>query len=72
MTAVPGRDRPPAPGRGPPRLRRHPADLLGPRRQRHWGYATTGEYDEDGGRAQNYQHATIHWHPAKGTWITTP
>jgi hypothetical protein len=35
------------------------------------GYPTGDEADENGGRAQRFQNATIHWHPAKGTWITT-
>ncbi|MFJ6792864.1 LGFP repeat-containing protein [Streptomyces sp. NPDC091268] len=35
------------------------------------GYAVTDEMDEAGGKAQQFQKATIHWNPAKGTWITT-
>ncbi|MET9319600.1 hypothetical protein ABZX75_05295 [Streptomyces sp. NPDC003038] len=34
------------------------------------GYAVTDEMDEAGGKAQQFQNATIHWNPAKGTWIT--
>ncbi|MCN0179301.1 LGFP repeat-containing protein [Salinispora arenicola] len=34
------------------------------------GYPLTDELDEDGGRYQRFQQATIHWHPDQGTWIT--
>ncbi len=34
------------------------------------GYPLTDEMDEAGGKAQKFQKATIHWSPAKGTWIT--
>ncbi|MEV6952539.1 hypothetical protein [Streptomyces sp. NPDC051183] len=34
------------------------------------GYAVTDEMDEAGGKAQKFQKVTIHWNPAKGTWIT--
>ncbi|MBO1418026.1 LGFP repeat-containing protein [Streptomyces sp. FH025] len=36
------------------------------------GYPTTDEVDENGGKAQHFQNATIHWNPTRGTWITTP
>ncbi|MDH6140972.1 hypothetical protein [Kitasatospora acidiphila] len=35
------------------------------------GYPTTDEVDENGGKAQHFQNATIHWNPTQGTWITT-
>ncbi|AUG79607.1 hypothetical protein CFP65_4889 [Kitasatospora sp. MMS16-BH015] len=35
------------------------------------GYPTGDEVDENGGRAQHFQNATIHWNPSQGTWITT-
>ncbi|MGW0395006.1 LGFP repeat-containing protein [Streptomyces sp. NPDC003042] len=35
------------------------------------GYAVTDETDEAGGKAQQFQNGTIHWHPDRGTWITT-
>ncbi|MFE2283461.1 LGFP repeat-containing protein [Streptomyces sp. NPDC059443] len=35
------------------------------------GYPRTDEFDEAGGKAQQFQKATIHWNPSKGTWITT-
>ncbi|MEU7169098.1 hypothetical protein AB0A70_31350 [Streptomyces morookaense] len=34
------------------------------------GYPVTDEVDEAGGKAQKFQKSTIHWNPAKGTWIT--
>ncbi|MFF4737109.1 NlpC/P60 family protein [Streptomyces sp. NPDC001262] len=35
------------------------------------GYPMTDEVDEaGGGKAQKFQKSTIHWNPAKGTWIT--
>ncbi|MBO1418027.1 hypothetical protein [Streptomyces sp. FH025] len=34
------------------------------------GYPTTDEVDENGGKAQHFQNATIHWNPTQGTWIT--
>ncbi|MFE6666906.1 hypothetical protein ACFVFH_25485 [Streptomyces sp. NPDC057697] len=35
------------------------------------GYPLTDETDEtDGGKAQKFQNATIHWNPDRGTWIT--
>ncbi len=34
------------------------------------GYPLTDEMDEAGGKAQKFQKVTIHWNPAKGTWIT--
>ncbi|MET9468597.1 hypothetical protein ABZY44_28170 [Streptomyces sp. NPDC006544] len=35
------------------------------------GYPTTDEFDEAGGKAQKFQKSTIHWNPARGTWITS-
>ncbi|MBV6697819.1 hypothetical protein KV557_11860 [Kitasatospora aureofaciens] len=35
------------------------------------GYPTTDEVDENGGKAQHFQAATIHWNSTRGTWITT-
>ncbi|TQF03143.1 hypothetical protein E6W39_13905 [Kitasatospora acidiphila] len=35
------------------------------------GYPTTDEVDDNGGKAQHFQNATIHWNPTQGTWITT-
>ncbi|MFE2306027.1 hypothetical protein, partial [Streptomyces sp. NPDC059411] len=32
------------------------------------GYPRTDEFDEAGGKAQQFQKATIHWNPSRGTW----
>ncbi|BFV60875.1 hypothetical protein KCMC57_up59790 [Kitasatospora sp. CMC57] len=34
------------------------------------GYPTSDEFAEPGGTAQQFQNATIHWNPTRGTWIT--
>ncbi|MFF4647197.1 LGFP repeat-containing protein [Streptomyces sp. NPDC001389] len=34
------------------------------------GYPTTDEVTEPGGVKQDFQKATIHWNPTRGTWIT--
>ncbi|MFF2149361.1 LGFP repeat-containing protein [Kitasatospora sp. NPDC058190] len=38
--------------------------------ERHWGFPTTDDVDENDGRAQHFRNAVIHWSPTRGTWIT--